>query len=123
MFIIYIAVGCLIGLIKVIYELTENSYDKRVMRIYRQKVIDGNNTRAIQQFKEEPPLEIDYFLEDRKENYDNQIEGYTQLIKLLDKAYKAETDEKKKAALLAKQLNTLEKLNKTIEKRKKLDYL
>lgn len=123
MFIIYISIGCLIGLIKVIYELTENSYDKRVMRIYRQKVIESNNARAMQQFKEESPPEIDYALEDRRENYDNQIEGYTQLIKLLDRAYKTETDEKKKAALLSKQLNTLEKLNKTLEKRKKLDYL
>ena len=121
MFIICFAVGCLIGLIKLIYELSENSYDKRVIRIYRQKVIDENNIRAMQQFKEEPPPEIDYNLEERKQNYDRQIDGYTQLIKLLDRAYKSETDKKKKAAILAKQLTTLEKLNKTIEKREKLD--
>lgn len=57
---------------------------------------------------------------ERIENYDKQIDGYTQLIKLLDKAYQAESDTKKQAAILSKQLATLEKLNKTIEKREKL---
>jgi len=60
-------------------------------------------------------------LEERRENYDRQIDGYNKLLKLLDIEYQKETDSKKKAALLSKQLATLEKLNKTIEKREKLD--
>lgn len=60
-------------------------------------------------------------IEERRENYDKQIDGYTQLLKLLDIEYRKETDNKKKAALLSKQLATLEKLNKTIEKREKLE--
>ena len=58
---------------------------------------------------------------ERIENYDRQIDGYTHLIRLLDHAYLKETDVKKQAAILSKQLTTLEKLNKTIEKREKLE--
>lgn len=58
---------------------------------------------------------------ERIENYNQQIDGYTQLIKLLDRAYRDETDNKKRAAILSKQLATLEKLNKTIEKLEKLE--
>ena len=76
---------------------------------------------------QEPPAELEnddisYLTRlERVENYDKQIEGYTHLIRLLDKEYLTETDTKKKAAILSKQLTTLEKLNKTIEKREKLD--
>lgn len=63
--------------------------------------------------------EITY--QEKIESYDKQIDGYTTLIKLLDIAYKEETDTKKKAIILSKQLATLERLNKTIEKREKLD--
>lgn len=76
--------------------------------------------------KAPPDNEIDDTSEinrlERIENYDRQIDGYTQLIKLLDTEYKTETDNRKRAAILSKQLTTLEKLNKTIEKREKLDY-
>ena len=58
---------------------------------------------------------------ERIENYDRQIDGYTQLIKLLDIDLQNEPDTRRKAAILSKQLITLEKLNKTIEKREKLD--
>ena len=58
---------------------------------------------------------------ERIENYDRQIDGYTQLIKAMDKLLLSETDEKKKADILSKQLVALEKLNRTIEKREKLD--
>lgn len=73
-----------------------------------------------------PPIELEEDISDlnrleRIENYDRQIDGYTQLIKLLDIASREETDPKKKAVVLSKQLSTLEKLNKTIEKREKLE--
>lgn len=55
------------------------------------------------------------------ENLDRQIDGYYQLLRLLDAAYNKETDEKKKAIVLSKQIATLEKLNKAIERREKLD--
>lgn len=58
---------------------------------------------------------------ERLENYDRQIDGYNTLLKLLDREYAKETDNKKKAVILSKQLATLEKLNKTIEKREKLE--
>ena len=58
---------------------------------------------------------------ERIENYDRQIDGYTHLIKLLDRAYLEETGTKKKAAILSKQLAALEKLNKIIAKLEKLD--
>ena len=59
--------------------------------------------------------------DERRENYDRQIDGYNKLLVLLDREYTKETDNKKKAAILSKQLATLEKLNKTIEKREKLE--
>lgn len=73
-----------------------------------------------------PPVELEEDIRDlnhleRIENYDKQIDGYTQLIKLLDIASREESDPKKKAVILSKQLATLEKLNKTIEKREKLE--
>ena len=72
-----------------------------------------------------PPIVIDEHAEiladERRENYDRQIDGYNKLLVLLDREYAAETDGKKKAAVLSKQLATLEKLNKTIEKREKLE--
>ena len=58
---------------------------------------------------------------ERIENYDRQIDGYTQLIKAYDGSLDYETDDKKRAAILSKQLVTLEKLNKTIEKLEKLE--
>ena len=58
---------------------------------------------------------------ERIENYDRQIDGYTQLIKAYDGILDYETDDKKRAAILSKQLATLEKLNKTIEKLEKLE--
>jgi len=64
---------------------------------------------------------IDVNTQERIDNYDKQIDGYTQLIKTLDIALQAETDPRKRAAILSKQLTTLERLNKTIEKREKLD--
>ena len=58
---------------------------------------------------------------ERIENYDRQIDGYTQLIKAYDGILSYETDDKKRAAILSKQLAALEKLNKTTEKLEKLD--
>lgn len=62
----------------------------------------------------------DAVLEDRKDNLDRQIDGYNQLLVMLDNQYRVETDPKKKAVILNKQLTTLEKYNRAMEKRKKL---
>ena len=52
---------------------------------------------------------------------DNALIKYNRLLSSLKQQYKLETNEKKKAAILSKQISTLEKLNRTIEKREKLD--
>ena len=65
-------------------------------------------------------VEYDTVLEDRKDNLDRQIDGYNQLLIMLDRQYHTETDPKKASAILSKQLITLEKYNKAIERRKKL---
>lgn len=52
---------------------------------------------------------------------DNALIKYNRLLSSLEYQYKNETNEKKKAAILAKQISTLEKLNRTIEKREKLE--
>ena len=59
--------------------------------------------------------------DDRVENYDIQIEACTRLIKLLEGELKEENDTKKQATILSKQITTLEKLNRLMEKRGKLD--
>lgn len=65
-------------------------------------------------------VEDDPVLEERKDNLDRQIDGYNQLLVMLDKQYCFEDDPKKKAVILNKQLTTLEKYNKTMGKREKL---
>ena len=65
-------------------------------------------------------VDFDPVLEERKENLDRQIDGYNQLLTMLDRQYRLEDDPRKKAVILNKQLATLEKYNKTMEKRKKL---
>lgn len=65
-------------------------------------------------------VETDPVLEDRKENLDRQIDGYNQLLTMLDRQYRMETDPKKQTAIMSKRLTTLEKYNRAMEKRKKL---
>lgn len=52
---------------------------------------------------------------------DNTLVQYIKLLDSLAVKIKTETDEKKRAALLSKQITTLEKYNKALEKREKLD--
>ena len=82
-------------------------------------VIQANKAPPIVETMENQNAAI--IAEERRENYDRQIDGYNKLLTLLDIEYRKETDNKKKDALLSKQLATLEKLNKTIEKREKLE--
>ena len=65
-------------------------------------------------------MEYDPVTEERKENLDRQLDGYNQLLCSLDRQLATETDDKKRAAILSKQLTTLEKYNKTMEKRRKM---
>lgn len=81
--------------------------------------INANKAPPIEDIAEDQNAAI--IAEERRENYDRQIDGYNKLLALLDREYTKETDNKKKAAILSKQLATLEKLNKTIEKREKLE--
>lgn len=76
--------------------------------------------KSLQAVETSKTIEYDPVLEDRKDNLDRQIDGYNQLLILLDKQYREETDPKKLTAIMSKQLTTLEKYNKTMEKRKKL---
>ena len=76
--------------------------------------------KSLQAVETSETVEHDPVLEERKDNLDRQIDGYNQLLVMLDRQYRTETDPHKKAVILNKQLTTLEKYNKTIERRKKL---
>lgn len=51
MAIIFLGIGVLIGIIKVIYDLVQNDSDRETMRIYRQMVIDGRNALAMEELE------------------------------------------------------------------------
>ena len=59
--------------------------------------------------------------QERRGILDETIVKYNKLVDNLAAQYKAETDEKKKAVILSKQIATLEKLNKALEKIEKLE--
>lgn len=58
---------------------------------------------------------------ERIEILDNALIKYNRLLETLEREYKNESNDKKKAVILSKQIATLEKLNRTLEKREKLD--
>ena len=62
----------------------------------------------------------DIHLRERIELLDNTLVQYVKLLDNLAVQYKNETDERKKAAILSKQITTLEKYTKALEKREKL---
>lgn len=70
---------------------------------------------------EEEAERLEAIKQEKIANLDNALIKYNRLLETLEREYKAETNEKKKAAILSKQITTLEKLNRTIEKREKLD--
>lgn len=76
--------------------------------------------KSLQAVETVETVEHDPVLEERKDNLDRQIDGYNQLLVMLDNQYRTEDDPHKKAVILNKQLTTLEKYNRTMEKRKKL---
>lgn len=78
-------------------------------------------TSVYYDYEDETPDTNEIERSERFERYSQQVDGYTQLIKLLDTAYKEETDTKRKAALLSKQLTIIDKLDRTIAKLEKLD--
>ena len=51
MVIIFIGIGVLLGIIKVIYDLVQNDSDRETMRIYRQMVIEGRNALAMEELE------------------------------------------------------------------------
>ena len=51
MAIIFLGIGVLFGIIKVIYDLVQNDSDRETMRIYRQMVIDGRNALAMEELE------------------------------------------------------------------------
>jgi type VI protein secretion system component VasF len=63
----------------------------------------------------------DIHKQERIEILDNTLVQYNKLLDSLAVQLKEETNEKKRAALLSKQITTLEKYNKALEKREKLE--
>ena len=59
--------------------------------------------------------------QERIDILDNTLVLYIKLMDSLAAQIKTETDEKKRSALIAKQITTNEKYNKALEKREKLD--
>ncbi len=59
--------------------------------------------------------------QERIEILDNTLVQYNKLLDSLAEQLRNETNEKKRAALLSKQIITLEKYNKALEKREKLE--
>lgn len=59
--------------------------------------------------------------QERIDIIDNTLVKYNKLLDSLAVLYQEETNEKKKAAILRQQIITLEKLNKALEKREKLE--
>jgi hypothetical protein len=59
--------------------------------------------------------------QERIDIIDETLVKYNKLLDLLKEQYHEETNEQKKAAILKQQIITLEKLNKALEKREKLE--
>jgi type VI protein secretion system component VasF len=59
--------------------------------------------------------------QERVEILDNTLVQYHKLLDSLSEQLREETNEKKRAAILKQQIITLEKLNKALEKREKLE--
>lgn len=59
--------------------------------------------------------------QERIDILDNTLVQYIKLLDSLAAQLKEETNEKKRAVLLSKQIATLEKYNRALEKREKLD--
>lgn len=82
-------------------------------------------TEQTEQIEETEQTELDEYHElnkqERIEIADQTLVNYQKLIDNLAAQYANETNEKKKAAILSKQIVTLEKFNKALEKREKLD--
>ena len=70
---------------------------------------------------EEETEQLEINRREKIEILDNALIKYNRLLETLETQLQAETDHKKRAAILSKQISTLEKLNRTIEKREKLD--
>ena len=71
--------------------------------------------------QEETSDQADIHKQERIEILDNTLVQYNKLLDSLAAQLKEETNEKKRAALLAKQIVIMEKYNKALEKREKLE--
>lgn len=89
----------------------------KIMRLYGVTYADIDT--------QEPYNELDELHDinkaERIELLDQTLIKYNHLLDNLKLQYSQETDEKKRAAILVKQISTLEKLNKALEKREKLE--
>lgn len=65
--------------------------------------------------------ELDVNRQERRELLDGAIIKYEKLLKCYEKQIELETDLKKRGILLQKQITAIEKYNRTLEKREKLD--
>lgn len=89
----------------------------KIMRLYGIKESDLLPGYDLEELEE---LE-DVTKEERIILLDETIVKYNNLDRLLHDQYNNETDEKKKAAILKQQISNMEKWNRALEKRKKLE--
>lgn len=89
----------------------------RFLTAKRKKDIELLELAAVEEMEEQKEINK----QERIEILDNALVKYNRLLETLETQLQAETDKKKRAAILSKQISTLEKLNRTIEKREKLE--
>ena len=80
---------------------------------------DGIKHRSIIPLEDEEIEDI--HLKERIELLDNTLVQYVKLLDNLAEQYRNETDDKKRGAILKQQITALEKYNRALEKREKLD--
>ena len=89
----------------------------RFLTAKRKKDIELLELAAVEEMEEQKEINK----QERIEILDNALVKYSRLLDTLENEYKNENNEKKKAVILSKQIATLEKLNRLLEKREKLE--
>ena len=93
------------------------NYD--IMRLYGVTYTDCTEQETEPEEESEQSEDINKL--ERIQILDDTLVQYVQLLNSLATQLKNETNEKERSRLLAKQITTLEKYNKALEKREKLD--
>lgn len=122
MLVIIIVVGliyCLFCFILGIAQYIKNPKPPHGMTLYEYKQYYKN--REWQQLTDDESEIDDIHENERIMLLDETIVKYNKLLDNLNEQYKSTSDDKKRSTILAKQIVTLEKLNRALEKREKLD--